>query len=109
MAYLGACGHILLVFGQYTEEILITMVPRGSKITLTVLMAHMDTPNNIHIGLYCVFGLKKIIDFRTLFSTTKCFGSKKFARVSHKEFNSLWFDEAKKKIRHFLGRRVVRG
>ena len=48
-------------------------------------------------GRYCLFGLNQIIDFGTLFSTTKCFGSKKIARVSHKEFNSLWFDEAKKK------------
>ena len=54
---------------------------------------------------YYLFGLKESIDFRTLFSTTKCFGSKRFARVSHKEFNSLWFDEAKKKNRHFSGRR----
>ena len=61
------------------------------------------THNKVVLQLYCVFGLNQIIDFGTLFSTTKCFGSKKFARVSHKEFNSLWFDEAKKKNPSFFG------
>lgn len=52
---------------------------------------------------YCAFGLKEIIDFRTLFSTTKCFGSKKFARVSHKKINSSWFDICQKENPSFFG------
>ena len=69
----------------------------------------LSIKSSVAYHLYCLFGLKEIIDFRSLFSTTKCFGSKKNARVSHKEFNSLWSDEAKKKICIFLGRKVVRG
>ena len=50
---------------------------------------------NMESLLYCLFGLNQIIDFRTRFSTTKYFGSKRIARVSHVEFISLWSDEAK--------------